>query len=179
MTWFTCCWFQFFLGVLVGWILAWWFGRSCDDCSTDAAASESGHSHTTSHAQPLTSTPAASPPAPAPAPVSPAIKTISRADMAAAAALAGISFKGIKNDLQIIEGIGPKIAGLMNEDGIHTFEDMANANIEKLNAVLEKAGPRFRLANPSTWAQQARLAAAGQWVELKALQDSLDGGVVK
>ncbi|HEY3299972.1 MAG TPA: helix-hairpin-helix domain-containing protein [Methylophilaceae bacterium] len=177
MTWFTCCWFQFFLGVLVGWILAWWFSRSCDDCSGGDTSAPS-HSHAASHApQPLTSAPAANHPvAPAPAP---APKTVSRADMVAAAGLAGISFKGVKNDLQIIEGIGPKIAGLMSEDGIRTFEDLASASLDKLNAILEKAGPRFRLANPSTWAQQARLAADGQWAQLKALQDSLDGGVVK
>lgn len=176
MSWFTCCWFQFFLGVLVGWILAWWFSRSSDDCSGEDT-STSSHSHAAaSHApQPLTSAPAASHPA-APAPVA---KIVSRADMVAAAALAGISFKGIKNDLQVIEGIGPKIAGLMNEDGIRTFDDLASASLNKLNAILEKAGPRFRLANPSTWAQQARLAADGQWVELKALQDCLDGGIVK
>jgi hypothetical protein len=36
--------------------------------------------------------------------------------------------------------------------------------------------PRLRLANPTTWPDQAGLAAAGEWDRLKALQDGLKGG---
>ena len=177
MTWFTCCWFQFFLGILVGWILAWWFSRSCDDCS-GGDVTPHGHAPQASTSAPAASHSAAPAPESFPVPI-PLAKTTSRAEMIAAAAAAGISFKGVKNDLQIIEGIGPKIAGLMNQDGIYTFADLAGTSLEKLGAVLEKAGSRFRLANPGTWAEQARLATDGKWAELKALQDSLDGGIVK
>lgn len=83
------------------------------------------------------------------------------------------------DDLKKIEGIGPKIAGLLNEAGIETFAQLSKASIKKLKSVLEAAGPRFRLAKPDTWKQQAKLAAAGKDAELKKLQDELKGGVKK
>ncbi|MEL7377549.1 MAG: helix-hairpin-helix domain-containing protein, partial [Bacteroidota bacterium] len=87
--------------------------------------------------------------------------------------------KAKKDDLKKIEGIGPKIAGLLNEAGIVTFSDLAKASKAKLAGVLEAAGPRFRLAKPDTWQQQAKLAAAGKDAELAKLQKELKGGVKK
>ena len=86
---------------------------------------------------------------------------------------------GKADKLTIIEGIGPKIAGLLNEEGINTFADLADAKIEVLAAVLEKAGPRFKMHQPDTWPQQAALARDGKMDELKKLQDELDGGKAK
>jgi large subunit ribosomal protein L27 len=87
------------------------------------------------------------------------------------------SGKKIKqDDLKMVEGIGPKIEGLLNEGGIHTWEDLANAPTEKVQAILDEAGPRYRMHDPATWAKQAKLAHEGQWEELEALQDRLDGG---
>ncbi|MBK9717208.1 MAG: 30S ribosomal protein S1 [Saprospiraceae bacterium] len=80
------------------------------------------------------------------------------------------------DDLKIIEGIGPKIAELLNADGINTFEELANAEISKIQTVLDNAGSRYRMHDPSTWPQQARLAFEGKMDELKVLQDSLKGG---
>lgn len=80
------------------------------------------------------------------------------------------------DDLKIIEGIGPKIAELLNADGINTFEELANAEISKIQTVLDNAGSRYRMHDPSTWPQQARLAFDGKMDELKVLQDSLKGG---
>lgn len=87
--------------------------------------------------------------------------------------------KVTKDDLKLIEGVGPKIATLLNAAGIITFADVAKANLETLQGVLTAAGARYALANPSTWAQQAELAAAGKMAELKVLQDNLDGGIKK
>lgn len=78
--------------------------------------------------------------------------------------------------LTTVEGIGPKIEGLLNEEGIATFADLADAKIETLAAVLEKAGPRFKMHKPDTWPQQAALARDGKMDELKKLQDELNGG---
>jgi len=80
------------------------------------------------------------------------------------------------DDLKRIEGIGPKIAGLLNAANIHTFADLGKASPKKLADVLQAAGARFRLAKPDTWQEQAKLAAAGKDAELKKLQDSLKGG---
>lgn len=78
--------------------------------------------------------------------------------------------------LTTIEGVGPKIEGLLNEEGIATFADLADAKVETLSAVLEKAGPRFKMHKPDTWPQQAALARDGKMDELKTLQDELNGG---
>lgn len=81
-----------------------------------------------------------------------------------------------QDDLKMVEGVGPKIEGLLNEGGIHTWEDLANAPTEKVQAILDEAGPRYRMHDPATWAKQAKLAHEGKWEELEALQDRLDGG---
>lgn len=80
------------------------------------------------------------------------------------------------DDLKKIEGVGPKIADLLKADGIQTFADLAKAKQPKLQAVLEAAGPRYKMHNPSTWPEQAKLAANGKWDELNKLQDELKGG---
>ena len=81
------------------------------------------------------------------------------------------------DDLKRIEGIGPKIAGLLNDAGISTFTQLSKASPKKLADVLTAAGARFRLAKPATWQQQAKLAAAGKVDALKKLQGELKGGV--
>ena len=80
------------------------------------------------------------------------------------------------DDLKKIEGIGPKIASLLNDAGITTFAGLSESSVEKLNEILEEAGSRYASHNPTTWPQQAALAAAGKWDELKTLQESLMGG---
>ncbi|WP_198664895.1 helix-hairpin-helix domain-containing protein [Lewinella sp. IMCC34191] len=80
------------------------------------------------------------------------------------------------DDLKKIEGIGPKIAGLLNEAGIMTYSDLAKAKEKQLADVLQKAGARFRLAKHDTWQEQAKLAAEGKTEELKKMQQELKGG---
>jgi len=80
------------------------------------------------------------------------------------------------DDLKKIEGIGPKIAGLLNDGGIHTFAQLANSKIERLKEILHAAGKRYQIHDPGTWPKQAEYAAAGEWDKLKEYQDYLDGG---
>ncbi|MBK7232441.1 MAG: 30S ribosomal protein S1 [Saprospiraceae bacterium] len=80
------------------------------------------------------------------------------------------------DDLKIIEGIGPKIAELLHARGIVSFKDLADSSMEVLQSILDEAGPRYKMHDPGTWAQQAQLAADGKTEELKVLQDSLKGG---
>jgi len=82
-----------------------------------------------------------------------------------------------KDDLTKVEGIGPKIQGLLNDAGIYTFKQLSETALEKLKQILEDAGPRFRMHKPLTWAQQAKLAAEGKWEELNKWQDELKGGL--
>ena len=80
------------------------------------------------------------------------------------------------DDLKKIEGIGPKIAEIFNNDGIMTFAQLAETSTEKMQELLDGAGSRYSSHNPGTWAKQAAMAAAGQWDELKAWQDEMNGG---
>lgn len=80
------------------------------------------------------------------------------------------------DDLKKIEGIGPKIADLLIADGITTFAQLASTEVEKIQAILDAAGPTYSAHNPGTWPKQADLAAKGDWDALKILQDELNGG---
>lgn len=80
------------------------------------------------------------------------------------------------DDLKKVEGIGPKIAGLLNEAGIISFADLSKAPIKTLRTILDNAGSRFKMHDPKTWAAQAKLAAKGQWDKLKEWQGELKGG---
>lgn len=82
----------------------------------------------------------------------------------------------IADDLTKIEGIGPKIAKLLEADGIKTFKDLAKATGKKLKSILEAAGAKFQMHDPASWPKQAKLAASNKWEELKQLQDKLVGG---
>jgi len=78
------------------------------------------------------------------------------------------------DNLVKIEGIGPKVAKTLNEAGILTFEDLANAKVEDIQKILTDAG--LRMMDATTWPEQARLAADGDWDALQSLQDNLSGG---
>lgn len=80
------------------------------------------------------------------------------------------------DDLAIVEGIGPKISALLNQNGIYTFAQLAVTSAERLRSILTSGGPRFRMADPQTWPEQALLARDGKWDALQALQASLRGG---
>lgn len=84
--------------------------------------------------------------------------------------------KAKKDDLKKIEGIGPKIASILTENGIGTFAELAAADPEKIREILVAQGSRYQMHDPTTWPQQAALAAEGKWDELKELQDNLKGG---
>src|SRR5690606_4055234 len=80
-------------------------------------------------------------------------------------------------DLTKVEGIGPKIAEIFQEAGIHTFADLADKSEEDLRDILSEAGPTYASKNPASWPKQAQMAADGKWDELKEWQDSVSGGI--
>ena len=170
---FGCCFWWFLAGTLLGWLLNRWLCKCC--CKTNTAVH---------HAAAAPIAKAADIPA---APAAPVAKVTQMPKAAApttisidiaAAKKAGFALKNA-NDLTVVEGIGPKINELFNDNGIKTFVQLAAATVPQMRAILDKGGSRFRIANPSTWAQQAGLAAVNKWAELKKMQDELSGGVKK
>ena len=78
------------------------------------------------------------------------------------------------DDLTIVEGIGPKSQAVLYAAGIRTFAELAEADIDRLRAILEEA--KLRLLTPDTWPEQAAYLARGDFDGLKALQERLKGG---
>lgn len=74
------------------------------------------------------------------------------------------------DDLQVINGIGPVIEGLLNGIGISTWSDLAAADVDALSSMLADAGSRFARHDPSTWPLQARLLERGEWDAFLALE---------
>lgn len=83
---------------------------------------------------------------------------------------------GPRDDLKIVEGIGPKIEELLFKSGVNTYGQLAATGVQQLKDILSDAGSRFAMHDPGTWPAQALLAANGEWAELKAYQDFLNAG---
>jgi large subunit ribosomal protein L27 len=80
------------------------------------------------------------------------------------------------DDLKKIEGIGPKIAEILTGAGLATFQSLSEVSADKVREVLAEAGNRYKSHDPTTWPEQAKMAAEGKWDELKAWQGELKGG---
>ena len=198
----SCCWFWLLLGGLIGWLL----NRFMCKCCCKPLINQINTSTASTSGTPVTPAKLADVPAPAAkasspvaeaaaataavaAPVAKVASPTSAATVNAApkmaavidlvaAKKAGFALKNA-NDLTVVEGIGPKINELFNNAGVKTFAQLAKQTVPQMRKVLDDGGSRFRIANPSTWAQQAALAADNKWDELKKLQDNLSGGVKK
>jgi large subunit ribosomal protein L17 len=82
----------------------------------------------------------------------------------------------IGDDLTIIEGIGPKAAEVLVAAGIDTFAKLAEATADSVKEILTSSEARVGHLDPTTWAQQAQLAADGNMEELEALKLKLNNG---
>lgn len=80
-----------------------------------------------------------------------------------------------RDRLQALVGIDDRTVELLNQAGIRTFERLAETSMGELTRLMEAAGPRFALANPLSWAEQAGLFLAEDWVALDNLQVELKG----
>lgn len=81
-----------------------------------------------------------------------------------------------EDNLQIVEGIGPKLESVLKAAGIGTWGALAASNEVALRKVLTDHSPKYRIHNPETWPRQASLANEGKWEELVQIQKFLDGG---
>ncbi len=78
------------------------------------------------------------------------------------------------DDLKRIEGIGPKISGVLQAAGVTTYAQLAATTVENLHLIIRAGG--IRVAFPESWPEQAGLAAKGDWEALENLQSTLKGG---
>jgi len=78
------------------------------------------------------------------------------------------------DDLEIIEGIGPKVAKVLKEGGIHSFADLAHSTPEKVNEILKAA--KLNMMDSAGWIEQAALAAKGDMEGMKKMQEEMKGG---
>jgi len=85
----------------------------------------------------------------------------------------------VADDLTKIEGIGPAVAEVLKEAGISTFDELAATPAISIKEILFDAGAGHSFRDPATWAEQASLAAAGQWDKLETLQEQLQGGNIR
>jgi cell division initiation protein len=101
----------------------------------------------------------------------------------------GLSFSSAVNDmdlekaedrsnLELIEGIGPKIKELLNKAHIVSFRDLANTPLYRLRDILDAGGPHYASHDPSSWIEQAELANKGEWEKFEELKDFLVAGRV-
>jgi predicted flap endonuclease-1-like 5' DNA nuclease len=81
------------------------------------------------------------------------------------------------DNLQVIEGIGPKMDEVLKANGISSWSDLAASTPDKLRAILDKYGDQYKIIDPTTWPQQAQLAANKKFSDLISLQKNLDTGV--
>lgn len=188
MSAFACCFWWFLLGLLLGWLLNWllqkFMGKNGSSNSGSGGNSYNGSAHASnaysgsSAGSTSTSGSVGAGTLGAAAAGATAANLMSAGADKALALAAGFRIKG-NHDLEIIEGIGPKIAGLFTEHGAGTFDKVMKMSVPEMLAILEKGGPRFKLANPGSWAQQAKLCYENRWAELQTMQDSLSAGVDK
>jgi len=171
-------------------------GGNTSGSATNASATNASATNAATKAKPIAAlevrapvtfvVPAATPPTSAPATKPARRKSVtSRAasrrssakavvlDLAAAKATIGVAVK--LDDLKLIEGIGPRIETLFKADGITSWRELSKANVERLQGVLDAAGPRYKVHNPGSWPRQAGLLADGKWAEFKTLTDKLKG----
>ena len=110
-------------------------------------------------------------------PGSPKVEVESAAIAAGArAATINVGAAGQADDLTKIEGIGPKIAQVLADAGITTFAALAGTSAGRLREILNAAGSRYRITDPTTWPEQAAHAAAGEWDKFNDLVVKLKAG---
>lgn len=64
------------------------------------------------------------------------------------------------DDLKQIKGIGPKIASILHQAGIFSYQKLAETSPEELETILKDAG--VRLANFHSWPNQALMTMSAK-----------------
>jgi len=82
--------------------------------------------------------------------------------------------RAMQDDFSHLDGIGPKISAILRSAGIKTFAKLAAKEVDDIREILVAENPGLlRLSDPTTWPEQAGMAAEGRWEALKVLQEGL------
>lgn len=82
--------------------------------------------------------------------------------------------RAMQDDFSYLNGVGPKISATLRSAGVKTFAKLAAKEVDDLREILVAENPSLlRLSDPTTWPEQAGMAAEGRWENLKALQEDL------
>ena len=81
---------------------------------------------------------------------------------------------GKTEDLTKILGITPKIQTLLKSESIISYVELGRCTIKKLLIILDIANNKKKINHYTTWAKQAKLAAAGKWDDLADLQKKIE-----
>ena len=167
-------------------LIVWWaLRRSASESAKEAPKGHEGeahaeplHSEIIADVEPVSASPVVvtePEPAPEPEPEPEPVVVTERAAELIPVAAPEVEVK--PDDLIIIEGIGPRISGVLKNNGVKTFAQLAAMQPAEIKAILNAVDERLgRIADPSSWPEQAALAARGDLEGLQKLQDSLKGG---
>ncbi len=100
-------------------------------------------------------------------PPAPTVTTQAMPVAAAAAAAPVVRASTKRDDLLIIEGIGPKSKEALYKGGITTFEQIANLTPDDLYRIVKIEGGVNLVNDTKTWPKQARLLADGKVKEFE------------
>ena len=80
----------------------------------------------------------------------------------------------MQDDFSHLDGVGPKISATLRSAGVKTFAKLAAKEVDDIREILMAENPSLlRLSDPTTWPEQAGMAAEGRWETLKAHQEDL------
>jgi predicted flap endonuclease-1-like 5' DNA nuclease len=173
------------LVLMIGFLVWWWLRKPAEEASSHILTErpdntpQSSVMPLTTVAPSATSRPLALPHkvahGPTPQPVTAESSELPEPEEERDQSLPAVAPINVKpDDLTIVEGIGPKINQVLHAAGIQSLFQLSESEVANLKEILTTAG--LRLADPTTWPQQARLAIAGDLENLQALQATLRGG---
>ena len=161
----TCCWwwllFWMFLSFLLGWLLRKLCGSN-DDCCDELDRCRSRYDDLEDKYNLLLKS-------------SESVQTVPAAGLASDFRAKYYNMLSPEN-LQIIEGIGPKMEKVLKDNNINTWSNLADNTASNLRALLDKQDANYKIIDPTTWSDQAQLAVDGKWEELIQMQKNLDTG---
>lgn len=82
----------------------------------------------------------------------------------------------VGDDLTRIEGLGPAVSELCEGVGITTYAALAATDVAVLRTMLDDAGARYQVHDPTTWPTQARLLAEGREHDFERLVETIRRG---